>query len=264
MSGPGVTLVRDARGVATLTLDRPERHNALSADMIDALGAAVAALDADPPRAVVLTGAGSSFCAGGDLGWMRAQFDADRPTRLAEARRLAHMLRDLNTLRAPLIGRINGTAMGGGLGLISVCDIAIAAQGGRFGFTETRLGLIPATISPYVIARMGEGRAREVFMNGRILDAEDLPRLGLVARVVPPQDLDAAVEGEIAPYLHCAPGAVIEAKRLVRVLGPVIDAAVIEDSIARLADASDGAEAPQLALINTRRSRRTDAAGRRM
>lgn len=241
-----ILLQTDLRGVATLTLNRPDTHNVLSAHMADELRAAAAAINADPAiRAVVLTGAGHSFCAGGDLGWMRQQFEADRAGRIAEARRLAQMFFDLNTLTKPLIGRINGTAMGGGLGLMAVCDVAIAAMGGKFGFTETRLGLIPATISPYVVARMGEGRARSVFMSSRVFGADTLVPLGLAAAVASPDTLDAAVEAEVLPYLTAAPEAVSAAKALARDLGPVIDEAVITDTVNRLADTWESAAAQE-------------------
>ncbi|MEM8788069.1 MAG: crotonase/enoyl-CoA hydratase family protein [Pseudomonadota bacterium] len=237
-------IATDPRGVATLTLNRPDKHNALSEDLIAALTRAAADLSGDHTvRAVVLTGAGGSFCAGGDLGWMRAQFDADRPTRMIQARALAHMLRELNTLPKPLIGRVNGTAMGGGLGLMAVCDIAVVADTGRFGFTETRLGLIPATIAPYVLARMGEGRVRQVFMSGGTFAAERLVSLGLAAQVVPEADLNAAVETALAPYLKAAPHAVAASKALARRLGPRIDDALIEETISALADTWEGAEA---------------------
>ncbi len=202
-----ITLATDARGVATLTLAMPDKHNALAPAMIAELQAAADALAGDDAvRVVVLTGAGKSFCAGGDLGWMRAQFDATREQRIAEARKLARMLGALNELPKPLIGRINGQAYGGGMGMLSVCDVAFAVEGARFGFTETRLGLVPATISPYVLARMGEGMARRVFMSARLFDAEEARALGLVARVVPADGLDAAVEAEVVPYLAAAPG----------------------------------------------------------
>lgn len=244
MSEATIRLEVDDRGVATLALNRPGKHNAMSGEMIGALSQAARRLADDAGvRAVVMTGTGASFCAGGDLDWMRAQFDADRAGRVAEARRLAHMLRDLNTLPKPLIGRINGTAMGGGLGLMAVCDVAVAADAGRFGFTETRLGLIPATIAPYVLARMGEGRARRVFMSGRVFGADELPALGLAARVVPADALDAAVEAEVAPYLSAAPEAVAAAKRLARRLGPRIDEALIDETVEALADTWEGAEA---------------------
>ena len=147
MSWNTITLSTDARGVATLTLNRPEKHNAMSAPMIDELAEAAAQLGADDAvRAVVLTGTGASFCAGGDLGWMQSQMAASAEERAEGARRLAGMLGALNALPKPVIGRIQGPAYGGGIGLISVCDVAIGVETARFGLTETRLGLIPATI----------------------------------------------------------------------------------------------------------------------
>jgi methylglutaconyl-CoA hydratase len=244
MTTPTLRLVTDDRGVTTLTLARPEKHNALSATMIAELHAAAAALDGDPAvRVVVLTGEGTSFCAGGDLGWMRAQFDATRETRIAEARRLAAMLGALNALGKPLIGRVNGQAYGGGVGLMAVCDAVVAVEGARFGLTETRLGLIPATISPYVVARIGEGNARPLFMSGRTFDAATARTIGLVGRAVPPEALDAALGEEIAPYLAAAPEAVRAAKALARALGPRIDAETVEATILRLADTWETAAA---------------------
>ena len=226
----------DDRGVARLTLARAEKHNALNAPMMDELTAAAVRLGRDPAvRVVVLTGAGDSFCAGGDLAWMRAQFDTDDAGRAKEARRLAEMLQALNTLPKPLIGRVQGQAFGGGIGMMAVCDVAIGVTAARFALTETRLGLIPATIGPYVVARMGEAMARRVFMSGRRFDADEAVRLGLLARAVAPDALDAAVEEEIHPYLSCAPGAVAEAKALVRRLGPPIDECVIAQTIEALA-----------------------------
>jgi len=241
-----ITVATDDRGVATLTLARPERHNSMNAAMIADLSAAAAALGADPAvRVVVLTGQGASFCAGGDLGWMRDQMTADRTTRMAEARLLAGMLGALNTLPKPLIGRVNGQAYGGGIGMMSVCDVAIGATGAKFGLTEVKLGLIPATISPYVLARMGEGMARRVFMSARLFDAAEAVTLGLLARAVEPEALDGAIEAEIRPYLKAAPAAVAAAKALARSLGPRIDDAVIEDTIRRLADTWETASATE-------------------
>jgi len=227
----------DARGVATLSLNRPEKHNAMSAVMLDELTAAVAELGARADvRVVVLAANGASFCAGGDLGWMRAQFDATRSERMAEARKLANMLQALNLLPKPLIGRVQGPAYGGGVGMMSVCDVTVAVDDARFGLTETKLGLIPATISPYVLARMGEGRARRVFMSARLFATAEAIELGLVAKMVSADQLDEAVEFEVAPYLKVSPDAVAAAKALARSLGPVIDEAVIEDTVGRLAD----------------------------
>jgi methylglutaconyl-CoA hydratase len=212
--------------------------------MIAELTEAAARLNADAAiRVVVLAGEGTSFCAGGDLNWMKQQMGADRATRMKEARKLAEMLFALNTLQKPLIGRVQGNAFGGGVGMISVCDIAIAVEGVKLGLTETRLGLIPATISPYVLARMGEGRARRVFMSARLFDAREAVELGLIARVVLPEQLDAAIEAEAKPYLSAAPGAVAASKALARSLGPRIDAEVIDETIRRLADTWEQAEA---------------------
>ncbi len=166
------------------------------------------------------------ICAG-----CEAQIAADGATRAAEARKLADMLEALNSLPKPLIGRVHGNAFGGGVGMACVCDVAVGVTGARFGLTETRLGLIPATIGPYVVARMGAARARRVFMSSRLFEAAEAVELGILARAVAPEDLDAAVEAEVAPYLACAPGAVAEAKALVRMLGRRRDAEIREASI---------------------------------
>ena len=234
----------DTRGVARLTLNRPEKHNALSGALIEALTQAADQLGSDGAvRVVVLEGTGKSFCAGGDLRWMEAQISADGETRAREARKLARMLEALNGLPKPLIGRIHGNAFGGGVGMACVCDVAIGADGLSMGLTETRLGLIPATIGPHVIARMGEARARRVFMSSRIFDAQEAERLGILARVVAPAPLDVAVEAEVTPYLRCAPGAVAEAKALARHLGGGRNAADQETSIKALVTRWENPEA---------------------
>ena len=241
-----ISVAVDARGVAVLTLTREDKHNAMSAQMIDELTDAAAALGGDPAvRVVVLTGAGASFCAGGDLGWMQEQMRADGPTRAAHAGRLAGMLGALNALPKPVIGRIQGPAYGGGIGLMAVCDVAIGVTGARFGLTETRLGLIPATIGPYVLARMGEAMARRVFMSARLFDADEAVTLGLLARAVAPEALDAAVEAEVKPYLSCAPGAVASAKALTLRLGGAVDGDAVAHSIAQLVDRWESPEASE-------------------
>ncbi len=241
-----IKIETDARGVAILTLNQPEKHNVLSAQMIAELTQAAADFAADDAvRVVVLSGAGKSFCAGGDLAWMRAQMAADRSTRMREARKLAEMLQALNTMPKPLIGRVNGQAYGGGVGMMAVCDTVIAVEQARFGLTETKLGLIPATISPYVVARMGERFARRVMMSGRLFGTAEAKEMGLIARFVTEEYLDKAVEVEIAPYLAAAPKAVAKTKALIRRLGPVIDDAVIDMTIEALADVWEGAEAAE-------------------
>lgn len=245
-----ISISRDPHGVTTLTLERAEKHNAINAAMIADLTAAAAGLAADTSvRAVVLTGSGRSFCAGGDLAWMREQRSATRAERIAEATKLALMLKALNELPKPLIGRVQGQAFGGGMGMMSVCDVTIVAADSKsdpkFGFTEARLGLIPATISPYVVARMGLARAREVFASARLFGAEEAVRLGLATRAVAPEGLDAAVEAEIAPYLSAAPGAVAASKALLLRLAKPIDAATIAMTAEALADQWETEEAAQ-------------------
>ena len=246
MSFETIEIATDERGVSVLTLNQPEKHNAMSAAMIEDISNAAEELASDKTvRVVVLTGEGKSFCAGGDLGWMRQQFEADRDTRISEAMKLATMLKALNELPKPLIGKINGQAFGGGIGMLSICDVAVASDAARFALTETRLGLIPATISPYVIARMGEGRARRVFMSGRRFDAAEAVDLGLLSKAVPAGALDAAVEAEIEPYLATAPQAVARAKALARSLGPVIDEKLMLDTAIKLADCWESPEAQE-------------------
>ena len=226
----------DARGVATLTLAREDKHNALSAQMMTELEEAARALASDRSvRVVVLAAEGRTFCAGGDLAWMRAQFDMDADTRRVESRRIATVLGALYDLPQPLIGRVQGNALGGGVGLVSVCDVAIGVAGTKLGFTETRLGLIPANIGPYVLARMGATRAAEVFMSARVFDADEAVRLNLLSRTVDPEGLDAAIEAELLPYLSCAPGAVAEAKALMRDLAGRVTPQQIDMAIDALA-----------------------------
>ncbi|WP_417723713.1 crotonase/enoyl-CoA hydratase family protein [Salipiger sp.] len=234
----------DGRGVAQLRLARAEKHNALSAQMMTELEAAARALaEDDTVRVVVLSAEGRTFCAGGDLAWMREQFGMDDHTRRIESRRIATALGALAALPQPLIGRIHGNAFGGGVGLVAVCDMAIGAEGLTMGFTETRLGLIPANIGPYVIARMGGVRAREVFMNARLFGAQEAVRLDLLNRVVAPEALDAAVEEAVAPYLACAPGAVRDAKALLVTLAGRVSEAEVDLAVDALARRWESAEA---------------------
>lgn len=231
-----ITLTRDARGVATLSLARPDKHNAMSAQMMTEIESACAALAADDTvRVVVLAAEGPTFCAGGDLAWMREQFGMDAATRRAQSRRISGALLALAALPQPLIGRVQGNVFGGGVGVISVCDVAIGVSDAKLGFTEVKLGLIPANIGPFVVARMGARRAREVFMNARLFDAPEAVRLGLLNRCVAPDALDAAIEAEVTPYLSCAPQAVREAKALLNALAGQVSADQVDMAIDALA-----------------------------
>lgn len=231
---------QDKRGVVSLTLNRPEKRNALSAKMIEELTDFTSMLTPDT-RAVVVQGAGKLFCAGGDLDWMNNQIKADRRTRISEARKLAMMLKALNEIPVPLIGKLHGAAYGGGVGLACVCDFVISSSNVKFGFTETRLGLIPSTIGPYVVGKMGEAKAREVFMSGQTFNEVEAKKLNIVSEIS--ENLDQSVESHLNPYLQTAPKAVGEAKALLRSLGPRIDEQVIEGTIERLADIWEGEEA---------------------
>ncbi len=245
MSAGPVEVAVDGRGVATVTLRRPEVRNAMDRPTIDALATAATRLGDDAAvRAVVLQGAGRAFCAGGDLGWMRDQMAATPDVRAKGARALADMLGAWDACPKPVIGRVHGAALGGGVGLVCVCDVAIAADDTRLGLTEVRLGLIPATIGPYVVARMGPA-ARRVFMSGRIFGAAEAVALGLLARCVPAEELGSAVEAEVAPYLDAAPGAVAAAKALARALSGGVTPAQIDRSVAALVAQWEGDEAPE-------------------
>ena len=215
MSYETIRIERNPEGVVRVILARQDKHNAINLAMIRELRAAAATLGADASvRVVVLSAEGKSFCAGADLDWMRGQAGKDRLTRLAEAVDLAHMLHDLDSLPKPMIARVHGPAYGGGIGLMAVSDIVIAADDAKFALTEVRLGLIPATIGPYVVRRIGERGARQFMLNAKPVDAAGALALGLVSAVVPQHALDATIETEVAAFLDCAPGAVADTKAL--------------------------------------------------
>lgn len=238
-------VTRDGDAALHLQLSLPDTRNALTAQMIAELTDFAQNAHNDPARVVILSGAGKVFCAGGDLNWMRTQIAANRETRMIEARKLAMMLRALNEIPKPLIGKIHGGAFGGGVGMAAVCDYVIAQEDTKFGLTETRLGLIPATIGPYVIARLGEGMARRVFMSPKLFDAATAQALGLVAEYGDAAFVDAAVEAQIRAYADAAPDAIAAAKMLTRRLSGAITDADVETSISALADVWDGAEATE-------------------
>ncbi|MTI16058.1 crotonase/enoyl-CoA hydratase family protein [Rhodobacteraceae bacterium RKSG542] len=239
-----IQVERSANGITTITLNRPEKHNAMNALMMDELCNAAETLDQDDKtRVVILAASGETFCAGGDLRWMQAQAEEDRNGKMKEASRLAGMLKRLDAMKKPLIARVHGNAFGGGIGLLSVCDIVVASSGLKFALTETRLGLIPATIGPYVVRRMGEGKARQVFMNAKVFDTERAHDLGLVSIVADPQALEHAVLAEAKAFFACAPGAVADAKALCQHLARTQPEGQIEHSINMLADRWESEEA---------------------
>ncbi len=206
--------------VARVTLARPEIHNAFDASLIAELRTAFAMLAREAPtelRAVVLAGDGPSFCAGADLAWMRAAISLDTEGNEQDAMAMADMFETIDTCPAPVIARVHGSALGGGMGLCAVADLVIAESGTRFGFTETRLGILPAVISPFVIAKIGESHARALFPGGRRFDATRAARIGLVHEIVEGETaLDDAVGSAVADLLAAGPTAARAAKAIVR------------------------------------------------
>lgn len=245
---------RDDRGVATVTVDRPEVRNAFDAALIAELTEAAAVVAADTAvRVVVLTGAGDAFSAGADLHWMRSMRDWSFDDNVADARRLDAMLRALYDLPQPLIGRINGHALGGGTGLTAVCDVAIAVRGAQFGFTEVALGLAPAVISPYVVRKVGHSFARAVFVTGERFDADRALAAGLVHGVVEHERLDAAVEETVGRCLRAGPVAAAAAKRLPDLaLRPLDEATVQTPPIIAALRVGDEAQEGMAAFLERR------------
>src|SRR6476469_6361607 len=203
--------------VARLRLDRADVHNAFDADLIGALTAALRGLAADDAvRVVVLEGTGASFSAGADLNWMRGMASASEAENRDDALALARLMRTLDELPKPTIARVHGAAFGGGVGLVACCDIAIGAPDAKFGLTESKLGLLPAVISPYVIAAIGARQARRWFATAEIFDAGEALRIGLLHQVVASDQLDAAVQRQIDLLMKAGPVASATAKALVR------------------------------------------------
>jgi len=206
--------------VARVTLARPEVHNAFNAKLIDALHDAFMGLASEPPevlRAVVLAGEGASFCAGADIAWQRAAMALSMAENEADAARLQAMLTAIDECPVPVVARVHGVALGGGMGLCAVADIVLAAAGTSFGFTETKLGIMPAVISPFVLAKIGETHARALFPTGERFDAERAREIGLVHEVLPDvAALDARVEAVVGELLSAGPTAARGAKAAIR------------------------------------------------
>jgi len=215
--------------VAHLVMNRPEVHNAFDDGLIADLTAAIAELEADDGvRAVVLTGAGASFSAGADLRWMRGMAQASEDENREDSLRLATLMRRLQFLAKPTIARVNGAAFGGGVGLVACCDIAIAAEGAKFALSEVKLGLVPAVISPYVVAAIGLSQARRLFLTGEVFGADAALAMGLVHETVPADDLDAAIGRVLGLLAKGGPLAQGEAKRLALGMGGMEQAAMEE------------------------------------
>jgi methylglutaconyl-CoA hydratase len=242
-----VQLHRDTRGVATVTLNRADKHNAFDDAMIRDLRRVFQALAGDDTaRLVVLRSEGRHFSAGGDLAWMQRMAEYDHAHNLRDAEDLAGMLMDLKQLPQPTVARVQGAAFGGAVGLVSCCDIAIAADTARFALSEVRIGLIPATIGPYVVAAIGERAARRYFVTGEAFGADAALRCGLVSEVVAIDALDTALEQLCENILGNGPQAVRAAKSLItEICGEPASDALVRETCERIADlrvSSEGQE----------------------
>jgi methylglutaconyl-CoA hydratase len=213
---PSVLIERDG-SILRITLNRPAVRNAFDEEMIQLLAGAATAAAEDPSlRAVVLSGQGPTFCAGADIGWMAKAIAYSRQENLSDAEDLARMLERLDTLHIPVIGRIQGSALGGGVGLAAICDIVVAADDAVFGLSEVKLGILPAVVAPYVLRKIGISAARELFLTGMRFDAMRAKALGLVHEVVPSDALDIAVARRISEVLTASPTGIAKAKALIR------------------------------------------------
>jgi methylglutaconyl-CoA hydratase len=239
-------LVRAEGRVLRVRLNRPEVHNALNPGMIEELRVCFNSVQAGGSlRAVLLEGAGPSFCAGADLGWMRALSAYGYEGNVADARKLASALAALDNCPVPTVVRVHGAALGGGMGLLACCDMVVAAEDARFGFTEAKLGILPAVISPFVVGKIGAGHARALFATAERFGADRALRIGLVHQTAPAEGLDAAVAGVLRELLSSAPGASAGAKALVRAVqgkGPSEVRDLTADTIARLRTGEEGRE----------------------
>lgn len=227
-----------AAGRATLTLNRPEMRNAFNEEVIAELAAGIMALGArDDVRCIVLAANGPAFCAGADLNWMRRMSGYSRDENLADAGALAEMLRSIAACRKPTIARVQGDAYAGGMGLVAACDVAVAAEGVHFCLSEVKLGLIPATISPYVIRAMGAHAAQRYFLTAERFDAATASRIGTVHEAVAADQLDAKVQHFVEAFLAASPQALADCKRLLHDVGTQpVDAALVARTVAFIAD----------------------------
>jgi methylglutaconyl-CoA hydratase len=224
-------------GVLQVTLTRPDVRNAFDEEVIGALTTVAREAASDPTlRAIVLAGDGPVFCAGADLAWMMKAVAYTRQDNLRDAEDLARMMELLDSLPVPVIAKVQGAALGGGVGLVAIADIVVAAENTVFAFSEARLGIIPAVIAPYVVGKIGVSAARELFLAASRFPAERARTLGLVHAVVPADELDSAVDTYLREILACAPGAQAAAKRLIREIHGLRPSEVIGLTTGRIAD----------------------------
>jgi methylglutaconyl-CoA hydratase len=241
---PTLDIRRPGAHVAEVWLNRPELRNAFNSEVIAELTSAFRTLGADAQlRAIVLGGHGKAFCAGGDLNWMRAMADYTWAQNKADADALAEMLWTVHQCPLPVVGRLHGDCYAGGVGLAAVCDVLVAAEGMHFCLSEARLGLLPATIGPYVLRALGEQASRRYFVSAERFSAARAHALGFVHELVAPEGLDAKLQEVVAALIANGPAAVKASKRLVQDLaGRPIDAALRDETARRIADIRASAE----------------------
>jgi methylglutaconyl-CoA hydratase len=232
--------------IARIRLNRPEVKNAFNDELIAELGDALKAVEKSPVvRVVILSGEGDFFCAGADLNWMKSFVGASKKKNEEDARRLAKLLQHLNELKKPTIARVHGAAIGGGVGLLAACDVVVAQENTVLALAEVKLGLIPAVISPFVIARMGGSAARRYFLTGERITADVALRLGLIQESVPAEKLSATTDEIARHFLTSGPEAVKHAKELVRKVSPQAAAGVQAYTVKKIASLRAGAEAQE-------------------
>ncbi|MEQ8763077.1 MAG: enoyl-CoA hydratase/isomerase family protein [Planctomycetota bacterium] len=223
--------------VARVTLTRPDIHNAFDDQLIAQLTETFQTLGANEAvRVIVLAGEGKSFCAGADLNWMRRMIDYSREQNLEDSRKLERMFHAIDTCPKPVIGRVHGAALGGGVGIVACCDIAIAAERAKLGLTEVKLGILPAVISPYVVRKIGAGQARALMLTGERIDAKRARRIGLVHEVVDPKDIDDADAEKIELLMSSGPQAIARCKQLVRDIEDKLPDEAADITIAAIAE----------------------------
>jgi methylglutaconyl-CoA hydratase len=257
MSDDLFKFIKGKKGIVRIILNRPQLHNAFNDDMITGLIKAFADIEKDEGlRLVTITGEGKSFCAGADLNWMKKMVSYSAEENLRDSEALAKLFESINNCHLPVLAKVNGAALGGGTGVVAACDFVLSAKSAKFGFTEVRLGLIPAVISPFVIAKIGESNARAWFLSGERFSAEKAMDMGLVHEVCPLDSLDIEFEGFVESFLKAAPLAAVEAKKLIKKVKNLDEQAATDltcKTISRIRTSAEGQEGMQ-ALLDKRKA----------
>jgi len=254
---PNLSVETDHRGVTTLTLNRPRQHNALNRQLIDELTHILPQIQKQT-RVLILAANGNNFCAGADINWMRAGASLGQAENHEDAMAFSNCLKALDEFRHPTIARVQGAALGGGTGLICCCDMVVANESARFAFSETRLGIIPATLSPYALQAIGPRQARRYFLTAEAIDALEAYRIGLIHDVCSSDNLDRRVEEKVSELLECSSAAQVAAKQLIpEVAGRQIDDALREQLATLMAAirATDDAQEGLAAFLEKRPAR---------